>query len=495
MTTLLKPLVPVFMCAILAFGCKIQIPEPAPYGALPTVPQQNWHRMETYAFLHFTTNTFTGKEWGYGDEEEAVFNPTDFDADQIIGTLASAGFQGAILTTKHHDGFCLWPSKYTEHSVKNSPWKNGQGDVVKEISEACKKYGIKFGVYLSPWDRNHAGYGTEEYIEYYRKQLRELLTGYGDIFEVWLDGANGGDGYYGGARETRQIDRSVYYQWEETLKIIHELQPNAIVFSDSGPDSRWVGNEEGYAKDSCWATYTPEARDGETKANPGTTKYWIGETGTLNGKYWMPAEVDVSIRPGWFYHRQEDEKVKSLERLTDIYFKSVGNGTTLNLNVPPDRTGKINPIDSLRLMEFRAYLDQAFSRDLLQGSKVKASSVRGRNFSPDLLVDNDPATYWATGDGETTGSIEFDLMRPETINCILLQENISLGQRVCGFTVDKWENGEWKEIAKASTIGYKKLLKFENCSTNKLRITINSALACPAISTIAAYGRHPNQNI
>jgi alpha-L-fucosidase len=261
---------------------------PEPYGAIPTGRQLTWQEMERYCFLHFTVNTFTDREWGLGDEKESIFNPSNFDAGQIVSTIARHGFKGVILTCKHHDGFCLWPSKYTQHSVANSPWKNGKGDVVKEISEACRKYGIKFGIYLSPWDRNSGLYGKPGYVVYYRNQLRELLTNYGDIFEVWLDGANGGDGYYGGAREKRIINRITYYDWTGTWSIIRELQPDACIFSDIGPDIRWCGNENGYTKDSCWATYTAHGPDGD-KPGIGYTVSGEGETGTLEGEAWIPA--------------------------------------------------------------------------------------------------------------------------------------------------------------------------------------------------------------
>jgi alpha-L-fucosidase len=472
---------------VLFSACEKNATPPKPYGALPSERQTAWHEMENYAFLHFTVNTFTDKEWGYGDESPGVFDPADFNADQIIGTLAKAGFKGAILTAKHHDGFCLWPSKYTEHSVKNSSWKNGKGDVVKEISEACKKYKIKFGVYLSPWDRNHPDYGNEKYIEYYRNQLRELLTSYGDVFEVWFDGANGGDGYYGGAREERRIDRSVYYGWEETIKIVRELQPNAVIFSDAGPDIRWIGNEHGHAKDSCWATYTPLPNKGFTKAYAGTTKYWIGETGTMNGKYWMPAETDVSIRPGWFYHKKEDNKLKSLDELLDIYFHSVGNGTSLNLNIPPDRRGQIHKTDSIRLMEFKDYLDKAFSNDLLAGSRAEAGNVRGKGFEPKNLTDNDPDTYWATEDGVKMATVEFFLKEDVVVNSVMLQEYIQLGQRVTQFSIEIFEDNQWKEVAKGSTIGHKKIVRFDKFKTNRLRLNIKGALACPVLSRVAAF--------
>ena len=256
---------------------------PEPFGALPTPRQLAWHDLEYYGFIHFTLNTFTDREWGTGAESPELFNPTDLDADQWARVAKEAGLKGLILTAKHHDGFCLWPSKYTEHSVINSPWKDGQGDVVRELSDACRRHGLKFGVYLSPWDRNHGEYARPEYVTYFRNQMRELLTNYGDVFEVWFDGANGGSGYYGGANENRTIDRYTYYDWPTTWSMVHQLQPNAVLFSDVGPDVRWVGNERGFAGEPCWATYTPHGRNGRPPA-PGETQYKEGENGHRHGE-------------------------------------------------------------------------------------------------------------------------------------------------------------------------------------------------------------------
>ena len=461
---------------------------PKPYGALPTQRQLNWQEMERYCFLHFTVNTFTDREWGLGDEKESVFNPTDFNADQIVSTIAKHGFKGAILTCKHHDGFCLWPSKYTEHSVKKSPWKNGKGDVVKEISEACKKYGIKFGIYLSPWDRNSALYGTPEYITYYRNQLKELLTNYGDIFEVWLDGANGGTGYYGGANEKREIDRNTYYDWKNTFAIIRKLQPNAIIFSDIGPDARWCGNERGFVKDSCWATYTPHGPKGD-EPGIGNTNYIEGEIGTLNGKNWIPAEVDVSIRPGWFYHPKEDSMVRSLESLKEIYFKSVGNGASWNLNVPPDRTGQINAHDIKALDSLQDYLTKSFSTDFLQGSKVKASGTRSnlKKYAASNVLSNNKNLYWAVNDNSTTASLTFQLKERSTFNCMEIKEFIPLGQRIRSFTIEVDKDGTWIPVFKGSTVGSKKLAKFDDVIASKVRITFSNALACPVIESVKLY--------
>lgn len=461
---------------------------PKPYGATPSERQLQWHEMERYCFLHFTVNTFTDLEWGLGGEKESVFNPSGFNADQIVSTVAKNGFKGIVLTCKHHDGFCLWPSKYTEHSVKNSPWKNGKGDVVKEISDACKKYGIKFGIYLSPWDRNSALYGTPEYITYYRNQLKELLTNYGKIFEVWLDGANGGDGYYGGANENRKIDRNTYYDWKNTWALIRQLQPNASIFSDIGPDIRWCGNEKGYVQDSCWATYTPHGANGD-HPGIGNTAYKEGEIGTINGEKWIPAEVDVSIRPGWFYHEKEDTKVHTPDNLKELYFKSVGNGANWILNIPPDKTGQINAKDVQALAGLNEYLTRSFATDLLQGAKVTASETRGngKQFSPSNLVDKNKQSYWAVNDGTTTATVTFDLKSEKEFNCLGVQEFIALGQRVNNFRIEAEVNGQWKEIFKGSTIGHKKLARFPTVKSSKIRLVIADALASPVIESVQLF--------
>jgi len=465
-------------------GCHVTPKTPEPYGTLPSPRQINHENMEMYAFLHFNMNTFTNKEWGFGDESPALFNPTDFDADQIVGTLARAGFKGVILTAKHHDGFCLWPSAYTDHSVKSSPWKDGKGDVVRAISDACRKFGIKFGVYLSPWDRNRADYGTASYITYYKNQLRELLSGYGDIFEVWFDGANGGSGYYGGSREVRKIDKDNYYPWDSLYHIVRTLQPNAVMFSDAGPDLRWVGNEKGYANDTCWETYTPVPKAGFQHAYAGNTDAKQGETGTMNGKYWMPAEVDVSIRRGWFYHA--DQQPKSLEKLIDIYFNSVGKGALLNLNVPPDSTGRISQEDSVRLMEFKKYLDEGYSSNYISGDKATITRSGVRTVSTSVLTDGKADTYWAAP-VDTTYSIVIRLDKPVAVNCLMMQEYIRLGQRIDSYSIELETAGRWQQVAAGATIGYKKLIRFPDTPTTAVKITLNSALASPVLAEMALY--------
>ena len=455
---------------------------PAPYGAVPSPRQIAWHEMESYAFLHFTVNTFTGKEWGFGDEPVSTFNPTDFSADQIVGSLKAAGFKGAILTAKHHDGFCLWPSKYNRHNVAHSSWRNGKGDVVREISDACRRAGLKFGVYLSPWDRNHADYGRPEYITYFRNQLRELLTNYGDIFIVWFDGANGGDGYYGGARETRRIDNRTYYDWPGTIAIVRELQPGAVIFSDGGPDVRWVGNERGIAPDPSWHTIDrsvtyPGMPDGE-KVLP---------AGLRAGPDWVPAEADVSIRPGWFYRASEDARVKTPRQLLDIYYSSVGRGANLNLNFPPDQRGRIPDVDAANAREMRRILDETFTRNLIASAKVTATSTRKGDFAATRTLDSRRDTFWAAADDQKTAELVFELSVPVTFDVVMLQELVELGQRLDGFSLDVWSDGAWREVLNGQSVGYKRLDRLrERVSTSKVRLRLRAPVA-PVLASFGLY--------
>ncbi|MFO1513683.1 MAG: alpha-L-fucosidase [Verrucomicrobiota bacterium] len=484
----MRILLAIFCCVFSTLGTAIAaadnspVPPPKPLGPVPTERQLRWHDMEFYGFLHFTVNTFTDKEWGYGDESETVFNPTDFDADQIVRVAKDAGMKGLILTAKHHDGFCLWPSQYTEHSVKNSPWRNGKGDVVKEISEACRKQGLKFGVYLSPWDRNHPQYGRPEYVTYYRNQLRELLTNYGDIFAVWFDGANGGDGFYGGAREKRTIDNRTYYDWPNTWKIVRELMPMAVMFSDAGPDMRWVGNERGIAGDPCWATVNAAGR------YPGGSSEGLN-SGERPGTDWIPAECDVSIRPGWFYHASEDAKVKTPAQLLDIYYKSVGRGACLNLNLPPDRRGRISDNDVRSLRGFRKVLDETFAQNLASAAKVEASNVRGRSpeFAAAKVLDANRNTYWSTDDGATNAELIVTLAAPQTFNVVELREYLPLGHRVDAFALDRWQDEKWTEFAKGTSIGNRRLLRVDPVTSDKVRLRITQAAAGPALSEFGLY--------
>ncbi len=481
----MKNILILFFSTALLFTCsEKEVPPPAPLAAVPAPNQLAWHEMEMNAFVHFTTNTFTGKEWGYGDEQPAIFNPTAYDADQWVRTFKETGFKGVILTCKHHDGFCLWPSKYTEHSVKNSPWKNGAGDVVRDVMLACKKYELKFGVYLSPWDRNHADYGTPTYVDYYRNQLKELFTTYGPVFEMWFDGANGGDGYYGGKREKRSIQGSTYYNWPTTLQLVRDMEPEIIFFSDAGPGVRWVGNERGIAGETNWNTITPDT----LYAGKAGIEKLLNE-GAENGTHWIPAEVDVSIRKGWFYHAEEDTLVKTPEQLFDIYLTSVGRGSTLLLNVPPDRRGLVHENDVASLKGFREMLDTEFKTNLAVNKEVQAESWRGEadRYAPKNITDGNKETYWVTDDAITTGTMEIDLGATQKVKYVVIQEYISLGQRVKSFSVEVQSNGEWKQIAEATTIGYKRILKLEPTETNKVRIIITASKACPVISNVEIY--------
>ncbi|MEP7258755.1 MAG: alpha-L-fucosidase [Flavitalea sp.] len=451
---------------------------------VPSASQLQWHEMETNAFVHFTTNTFTGLEWGNGDESEKIFNPSSLDAGQWARTLKETGFKTLIFTCKHHDGFCLWPSKYTEHSVKNSSYKNGQGDVVSEVSAACKKYGLKFGVYLSPWDRNHAQYGSPDYITYYRNQLKELFTLYGPVFEMWFDGANGGTGYYGGAKETRKIDASSYYNWPVTLELVRSMQPNVIFFSDAGPDVRWVGNESGIAGETNWNTISTDTL---FAGKPGIEN--ILSTGSPDGNKWIPAEVDVSVRPGWFYHAAEDSLVKTPQQLFDIYLSSVGRGSTLLLNVPPDKRGLFHENDVKALKGFRKLVDEAFSRNLALKARASASSYRGNaaTFSASAVTDNNKNTYWATDDGVTTGSVQVTLPASSLIHYVTVQEYIALGQRVNAFSIEVMKGKVWEKVFEGTTIGYKRIIKIDPVKAGAVRVNILAAKACPLISSLEVY--------
>ena len=460
---------------------------PAPHGALPSARQLAWHELEYYGFVHFSLNTFTGREWGMGDESPSLFAPTDFDAGAIADIAVAAGMKGLILTAKHHDGFCLWPTDTTDRSVRASPWKDGQGDVVKEFADACRARGLKFGIYLSPWDRNHPEYGRPAYLDVYRKQLEELCTRYGPVFEIWMDGANGGDGYYGGARETRTIDRQSYYRWEETWALMRAWQPDAVLFSDIGPDIRWVGNESGFSHDPSWATYTPVGVDGRAPA-PGDLEDKRGMDGTRDGKHWMPAECDVSIRPGWFWRASENHRVKSPDDLMNLYYRSVGLGGSFLLNVPPDRRGRIHERDEASLRALGRRLRETFSTNLAAGATAIASNTRGgaASYTPAHVADGRAHTYWATDDGVTNAWVELRLPRPVRFNVVSLREFIALGQRADTWALDVGAGDAWKEIAAGRAIGARRLWKGEPQTADRVRLRVSGPVA-PAIREFALH--------
>ena len=470
-----------FYSVIIAYfisSCSSDVP-PAPYGQIPSEAQMEWQKLEYYMFVHFGPNTFTNVEWGDGKEDPDVFNPTDLDCRQWAATAKIAGMKGIIITAKHHDGFCLWPSKYSTHTVRESNWKNGEGDVLKELSEACKEYDIEFGVYLSPWDQNHPAYGTPEYNQVFVNTLDEVYANYGgnNIFEQWFDGANG-EGANGKKQE---------YDWELFNNTVYKHNPGIIIFSDVGPGCRWVGNEEGFAGETNWSRLNVAGFEPGLKA----PKPEILNRGDMLGEKWVPAETDVSIRPGWFYSPDTDDKVKSLEHLVDIYHTSIGRNSNLLLNVPPDRRGRIHPNDSTRLIEFKREIDRMFENDLAKSAKIKASGERGNSqkYKISNILDDKYDSYWAVNDDVLTPSFEIEWEKEQVINSILLQEYIPLGQRVIRFSVDYWnnKNNKWEKLIGATTIGYKRILSFPNVVTSKFRINIEESLACPVINNIEVF--------
>jgi alpha-L-fucosidase len=475
--------IPLLLIFILC-GCHKNVLPPEPVGPLPTKAQLEWHRMEMNAFVHFSINTFTNKEWGYGDESPKLFNPDSLDTDQWLKIFKETGFKMVILTCKHHDGFCLWPSQHTQHSVASSPVKT---DIVKAVTESAARYGLKFGVYLSPWDRNHPEYGREGYVNYYRMQLRELFAAYSEkqpVFEMWFDGANGGDGYYGGAREKRQIKGSTYYDWPTTLKLVQTMQPEIIFFSDAGPGVRWVGNERGEAGETNWNTITADT----LFAGKGGIEKLLN-TGSEAGTKWIPAETDVSIRPGWFYHPEEDSLVKSPERLFEIYLSSVGRGSTLLLNIPPNRHGKIHRNDIASLQGFKKILDQTFKNNLAPLSEMNTDQVRGDQdqYGVQNLLDSNPETYWATNDGVTSATLTMEWDAPQQIGYVELQEPIQLGQRIKSFVIEAKTSNGWEEIGKGTTIGYKRIIKTKEVSADAIRIKFLDSKKVVAITEVRVF--------
>ena len=446
---------------------------PAPMDIVPTKAQVQWQQMETNMFVHFGPNTFSGKEWGDGTEAEDMFNPTDMDCRQWAAIAAAAGFKGIIITAKHHDGFCLWPNPVSHHTVAQSVWKNGQGDVLKELSDACREYGLKFGVYISPWDRNDPHYGSPEYNDIFVKTLQSALGSYGPVFEQWFDGANG-EGPNGKRQE---------YDWPLFHQTVRSLQPDAVMFSDVGPGCRWVGNERGSAGRTNWSTLNIEGFSPGAGSPPVDTL----NSGNRHGKQWIPAETDVSIRPGWFWRESENSRVKSLQQLLKIYYESVGRNSLMLLNVPPDTRGRIHEVDAARLQEFRAALEEIFAKDLAADATLEASAQRGRRWSAANLLDGRYDTYWAVPDGELTPSLTVTFPEPRTFNRVLLQEYIPLGQRISAFAVDVRKDGQWEEIATETTIGYKRIVLIPETTASALRIRITGADACPVLNNLEIY--------
>jgi len=441
---------------ILVFICLKGLTQtPKRHNPVPTKQQLAWHKMEFYLFTHFGPNTFTDKEWGEGTEAEDIFNPTNLNCRQWCRVAKAAGAKGIIITAKHHDGFCLWPSKYSAHTVRESKWKNGKGDVLKELSEACKDYGLKFGVYISPWDRNHPKYGTPEYNDVFVNMMKEILSNYGPIWELWWDGANGE-----GPNGKKQV-----YDWDRFKRTIKTISPNTVIFSDVGPHIRWVGNEKGIANQTNWnyldtVGFTPGAG-----APPVDTL----NRGNVNGKTWIPAECDVSIRPGWFYHKEEDDNVKTPEQLFELYLKSVGRGANLLLNVPPDRQGLISRNDSAALIGFKKLRDKSFQTNLAKNS-----------LAPQLKDGNDETFVHLNKSGSSKLTVRF--IKPVQLNCIVLQEAIPYGQKTSEFSLIIG-----KKEFKGTTIGHKRILTFPTLTTDQFTIAIPAQVGELKISEVAAY--------
>ncbi|HKM92165.1 MAG TPA: alpha-L-fucosidase [Prolixibacteraceae bacterium] len=474
-------LIGIILSLSIIFSNCTNITPPDAHGPVPTENQMSWQEMEYYAFIHFSLNTYTDQSWGFGNEDVNLFNPDSLDTRQWARICKEAGMKGIIITAKHHCGFCLWPTETTEYSVNNAPWKDGKGDVLREMADACKEYGLKLGIYVSPWDRNHPDYGKPEYITVFRNQIKEVLTNYGEVFEIWFDGAHGGTGYYGGAYGERNVDRTTYYDWQPTYKMIRKLQPGIVIWNDGGDraDLRWVGTEEGYVSETNWSLLNAT----------GDVPWGMLHYGVENGDSWVPAEVNTSIRPEWFYHPAEDDKVKSVPYLMETYYNSIGHNGTLLLNFPIMPNGLIHSTDEEMVLGFAQAVKESFSVNLAEKAKTEASNVRGnsKKFNASKAVDGNTETYWATDDSVTTASMTIDLGKPSLINRFMAQEYIRLGQRVKSFTVEAFTEGDWKEISRGTTIGYKRIVRFSSVNASKVRFTISDSKACPLISNIGIY--------
>ncbi|WMJ86556.1 alpha-L-fucosidase [Anaerocolumna sp. MB42-C2] len=460
---------------------------------VPSERQLNYQELEFYSFVHFTVNTFTDKEWGDGTENPAIFNPEKLDAKQWVDSIKAAGMKGLILTCKHHDGFCLWPSKYTEHTVAASPYKDGRGDIVKEVSQACQDTGIAFGVYLSPWDRNNKTYGQgKEYDDFFVHQLEELLTNYGEVFTVWFDGACGE-----GPNGKKQI-----YNWDRYYEVIRSLQPGACI-SVCGPDVRWCGNEAGDTRTSEWSVVPKRARDTEKIAENSQQKdddffrqrkisahdSDLGSRSILEQEkdlIWYPAEVNTSIRPGWFYHENEDDKVKPLSKLIHIYNNSVGGNATFLLNIPPTKDGLFYENDVKRLYEIGSYLKKAYGKNLMDKAELKADSDMS-GFEIEHVRADQYDTYFRTKDGETNCTIQLKWGEKVLVNHIVLKENIRLSQRIEKFMVQALIDGNLKTIYEGTIVGHKKIIPIDNISTSEIIIYILDARVAPTLSFLGVY--------
>ncbi len=442
---------------------------PTPHGPVPSPRQLAWHRREMYGFVHLTVNTFTDREWGYGDEPESAFAPDQLDCTQWVAAAKAGGLKGLILTAKHHDGFCLWPTATTTHNITRSPFRDGKGDLVREFVDACRAGGIACGLYCSPWDRNHPAYGTPAYVEVFHAQWRELLSNYGPLCELWFDGANGGDGFYGGAREKRSIDHLTYYRLDDLWAMCRHLQPEACMFSDAGPDLRWCGNEGGFTSSTCWSKVRPEGfAPGKVDSQQRLVE------GDEDGSIWRPVEVDVSIRPGWFWHQHE--RARSSENLFRTWLASVGRGAGLNLNLAPDKRGLIPESDVVELARFHGLVEGFTAVDLVRGRATGEHAP---------LTDGDRDTFWAAP--AATADLVIELGGAKEIAGLRLEEAIRFGQRVQAFAVDVRACGAWYEVARGTTIGAQRILQTGNMHGDAIRLRILASQAPAVLARLMVY--------
>jgi alpha-L-fucosidase len=462
---------------------------PKPYGAIPSARQLKWHETEMYCLIHFTSTTFENEERGYGDAPASIVNPKKMDALQIVSAAKAGGFRGIVYVTKHHEGFAMWPTKTSTYNISQSPWRNGKGDIVREFQLAAKKTGLKFGIYCSPWDRNNLNYGTPAYVEDYRNQLKELYTNYGELFMSWHDGANGGDGYYGGKKEERKVDPANYYDWYNTWKITRSLQPNAAIFSDVGPDVRWVGNENGFAPETSWATINVDKFKGSIPMPGFTSTHNLG-SGDRGGKQWIPFEADVPLRNGWFYHAEDDTTVKSKETLFDMYCKTVGRGGCLDLGLAPNRDGLLHQNDVTVLEAFGKLLKQTFANNLAKQALITLSNIRAANkkaYGATHLTDGDRYSYWATDDKIHEATVKLTYKKPITFDIIQVKENIKLGQRIDSIHVDIFKDQKWQRLANATSIGSNRIIRLTKAAiADQVRICVYAPVGI-AVSEIGLF--------
>ena len=486
--------------AMLASCISTKMDPPQPYGVLPTDRQLAWHEMEMYNMIEFNQNNALDIHWGWGNESPELVNPVDFDAEKIVLLAKKIGSKGFLINAKHHGGFCMWPTKTTDYNISKSPWKDGKGDWVGEWAKACRQHGLKLGLYLSPWDRNAACFGTPEYLKMYKEQLTELCTNYGELFTLWFDGAPGagGSGYYGGANEYRGgfIE---YYDWDNIYAIVRELQPNAVIFNDPGPDIRWVGNEDGYAgryKKTCWATLFPEGNwNMRPRPNSDGERINMLNEGQRHGKYWIPAECDFSLKRRFAYHTTDSLTTKSPQKLFDIYLASVGLGQGFDMCLPLTPKGVMEWRDVKSLEGFAELMNKTFSKNFIKGARLVPSNVRGnitRHYGTAKLTDNDRYSYWATDDTVTNASLMIELPKKQVFNLIKVRENIKLGQRIDSMKVDAWVDGGWKEIAEATSIGACRIIRLENdLNTDRIRLRFFAPVAL-AVSEVSLFKEPDN---